>query len=128
LEGFFGRAPALLERLRADGAYLEYRRAFLQTGAVDAALNDYRATYEIDVPRYRAERAAGLRVTVPTLLMWGDRGNLAGLPVSDIWRKVANDVRAGIEIVDCGHYLPEEQPGVVADHLLRFTDECFGAT
>jgi haloacetate dehalogenase len=128
LEGFFGRAPGLLERLRADGAYFEYRRAFLQPGAVAAALDDYRATYEIDVPRYRAEGAAGLRITVPTLLMWGDRGNLAGQPVSDIWRKVANDVRGAIEIADCGHYLPEEQPGVVADHLLRFANECLGST
>jgi len=95
---------------------------------VAAALNDYRATYEIDVPRYRAEGTAELRITVPTLLMWGDRGNLAGQPVSDIWRKVANDVRGAIEVADCGHYLPEEQPGVVADHLLRFANECLGST
>jgi haloacetate dehalogenase len=125
LESFFGRAPGLLERLRADGAYFEYRRAFLQPGTVAAALNDYRATYEIDVPRYRAERAAGLQVTVPTLLMWGDRGNLAGLPVSDVWRKVANDIRGAFEIADCGHYLPEERPEVVAEHLLSFATECF---
>ncbi len=128
LEGFFGRTPGLLERLRADGAYSEYHRAFLQPGAVAAALNDYRATYEIDVPRYRAERAAGLRITVPTLLMWGARGNLTGQPVSDIWRTVANDIRGAVEIADCGHYLPEEQPEVVADHLLHFANECFEAT
>jgi haloacetate dehalogenase len=127
LESFFGRAPELLERLRADGTYSEYRRAFLRPGAVTAALNDYRVTYEIDVPRYRAERAAGLQVTVPTLLMWGDRGNLAGMPVSDVWRKVANDIRGALEIADCGHYLPEEQPEVVAEHLLRFANECFEA-
>jgi haloacetate dehalogenase len=63
LESFFGRAPGLLERLRADGAYFEYRRAFLQPGAVATALNDYRTTYDIDVPRYRAGRTAGVRIT-----------------------------------------------------------------
>jgi len=128
LESFFGRAQGLLERLRSDGAYTEYRRTFLQPGAVAAALNDYRATYDIDVPRYRAKRAAGLQITVPTLLMWGDRGNLAGLPVSDIWRRVANDIRGAFEIADCGHYLPEDQPEVVVEHLLHFANECFEAT
>lgn len=124
LEGFFSRAPALLAQLRADGAWSEYRRAFLQHGAVAAALNDYRATHAVDVPRYRAERAAGRRVTTPALVLWGERGNLGDQPVLEIWREVASDVR-GAAIADCGHYLPEEQPEVVADHLLRFAGECF---
>ena len=128
LERFFVRAPEFLDRLHADGAYGEYRRVFLQPGAVGAALEDYRATYEIDVPRYRSERAAGVRVTVPVALLWGDRGNLAGQPVPEIWREVATDVRDAVEIEDCGHYLPEEQPGAVVEHLLRFADHCFEAS
>jgi haloacetate dehalogenase len=125
LEQFFGRTPDLLARLRADGAWGEYRRCFLQPGAVAAALSDYRATYRVDLPRYRDENAAGKRLTTPALLLWGDRGNLADQPVLDIWRKVATDVR-GEGIPDCGHYLPEEQPAIVADRLLRFADERFG--
>jgi pimeloyl-ACP methyl ester carboxylesterase len=126
LERFFARSPELLARLRADGAWGEYRRAFRQPGAVAAALNDYRATYAVDVPRYRAERAAGRRIALPVLALWGDRGNLGGQPVLDIWREVADDVR-GAAIADCGHYLPEEQPDSVAEHLLRFAGECFGS-
>lgn len=125
LERFFGRAPELLHQMRTDGAYGEYRRAFLQPGGMEAALADYRATYEVDVPRYRAERAAGVRVTVPLALLWGDRGNLAGQPVPEIWREVATDIRSAVEIEDCGHYLPEEQPEIVTGHLLRFAGECF---
>ena len=125
LEQFFSRTPDLLAQMRADGAWLEYRRCFLQPGAVAAALSDYRATYRVDLPRYRTENAAGKRLAAPTLLLWGDRGNLADQPVLDIWRKVATDVR-GTAIANCGHYLPEEQPAIVADHLLRFADECFG--
>ena len=127
LERFFGRTPEFLGQLHSDGAYREYRRAFLQPGAVGAALADYRDTYEVDVPRYRAERAVGVRVTVPVALLWGDRGNLAGQPVPEIWREVATDVRDAVEIENCGHYLPEEQPRVVAEHLLRFAGECFEA-
>ncbi len=124
LTSFFARTPELLARLRVDGAWLEYRRCFLQPGAVAAALGDYRATYRVDLPRYRAENAAGKRLTAPTLLLWGDRGNLADQPVLDIWRKVATEVRGEV-ILQCGHYLPEEQPAIVAAHLLRFADECF---
>ena len=125
LEGFFARSPELLARLRADGAWLEYRRCFRQPGAVAAALADYRATYHVDVPRYRAERAEGRKLDVPALLLWGDRGNLVGQPVLDIWREVARDVR-GHAIAGCGHYLPEEQPEAVARHLLDFANERFG--
>lgn len=124
LERFFTRSPGLLAKLRADGAWSEYRRCFRQPGAIAAALADYRATYRIDVPRYRAETNAGVKLTVPALLLWGDRGNLAGLPVLDIWRAVAGDVR-GAALAACGHYLPEEQPDVVTEHLLRFAAERF---
>lgn len=124
LARFFSRTPGLLETMRADGAWLEYRRCWLQPGAVVAALNDYRATFRHDVPRYRAERKSGRKLTVPTLILWGNRGNLSNQPVVDIWREVATDVRGQV-IPGCGHYLPEEQPDVVSAALLRFAAERF---
>lgn len=126
LERFFMRTPGLLEGMRADGAWEAYRAAFLQPGAVAAALSDYRAIYAVDVPRYRAERAAGTRVTVPMLLFWGENGNLAERPVLDVWRAVADDVQ-GFSIPNCGHYLPEEQPEIVQEHLLVFARARFDA-
>jgi pimeloyl-ACP methyl ester carboxylesterase len=124
LSRFFARSPRLLARLRAEGAWNEYLRTFLQRGAIAAALNDYRATFAVDVPRYRAERVVGRRVTAPTLLLWGERGNLAERPVLDIWGPVADNVR-GAMIARCGHYLPEERPAEVAAHLLEFAASCF---
>ncbi len=124
LAAIFGRSAGFVDQMRVDGIWDIYLKAFRQPGAVAAALGDYRATYALDVPRYRAERAAGTRVGSPLLLLWGAGGNLAGLPVVDIWREVAEDVQ-GYEIADCGHYLPEQQPVVVADHLLRFADSVF---
>ena len=126
LEQFFNRTPGLLEQMRADGSWAAYRTAFLRPGAVAAMLNDYRAAYAVDVPRYRAERVAGTRLTVPTLLLWGENGNLASRPALDVWREVADDVH-GFAIPDCGHYLPEEQPAIVQEHLLTFARARFDA-
>ena len=122
LRQFFARSRGLLASMEADGAWREYRRCWLQPGAVVAALNDYRATFHHDVPRYRAERKVGRPLTTPTLLLWGNRGTLSNQPVLDIWREVATDVR-GQAIAGCGHYLMEEQPAIVAAALLRFADE-----
>ncbi len=127
LERFLSRSPGLLARLKADGSWLEYRRCWLQPGAIAASLNDYRATYRQDVPRYRAERKSGRQLTTPTLLLWGNRGNLSNQPVLDIWRQVATDVR-GQSLAGCGHYLAEEQPAVVTEALLRFAAERFAAS
>lgn len=125
LARFFARTPRLLDKLRADGAWDDYLRCFLQPGAVAAALNDYRAAFAVDVPRYRAENAAGKKLSVPLLLLWGASGNLAGRPVLAIWGDVAANIRGGHEIPDCGHYLPEEQPEIVLRHLLPFLADCF---
>lgn len=124
LDFILGRAPGLPGLLRSDGAWDDYVRIWKQPGAAEAALNDYRATYTVDLPRYREENAAGRRLTVPTLLLWGERGNLAGLPVLDIWKRVATNV-SGFEIKDCGHYLPEEQPSQILQHLSAFSTASF---
>jgi len=126
LAALFGRAPGMIERLRADGAWEVYSQAFRAEGALAAMLRDYRATYGDDVPRYRAERAAGVKVRAPVYLLWGERGNLAGRPVVEIWREVAHDV-SGRELRDCGHYVAEEQPEAVAAELLRFAAACLTA-
>ncbi len=124
LARFLSRPAGLLERLKADGSWLEYRRCWLQPGAVQAALNDYRATYRQDVPFYRAANKAGKKLTVPTLVLWGNRGNLSNQPVVDIWRQVATNVRGHV-LGGCGHFLAEEQPEIVARELLKFAADCF---
>ena len=110
--------------MKEDGTWRAYLHAILQPGAIEAVLNDYRAAFTIDVPRYRSELEAGRRITVPTLVLWGQRGNLARRRALDIWRVRCSQVE-GAEIPDCGHYLPEEQPDAVIYHLLPFIEKCF---
>jgi haloacetate dehalogenase len=80
-----------------------------------------RPPVEAAVPEYAddASAAAGAKLTMPVLALWGATGLTGKLPVVDIWREYASDVD-GEAIKECGHFLPEEQPAAVADRLLRF--------
>ncbi|GAK13268.1 alpha/beta fold hydrolase [Geomicrobium sp. JCM 19039] len=112
------RGDGLYERLKADGSFNEYLRDFQQPGAVKAALNDYRATYRTDLVFYKK----GVdKLPQDTLLLWGENGNLAGLPVIDVWKQTVARVE-GVEIKDCGHYVPEEKPKEVAEYILQFDE------
>ena len=97
----------------------EYVRAFEAPGALRAGFHDYRATFPDDLDADDASAAAGEKLTMPVLALWGTTGLTGTLPVVDIWREYATDV-GGEAIGECGHFLPEEQPAVVADRLLRF--------
>src|SRR5262245_38785861 len=95
-----------------------YVHAFSQPGGLRAGFEDYRAGASVDLEHERAER--GRRLKPPTLVLWATQGALAKTDaVLDIWRGLADDVR-GEGIPDCGHFLAEEQPQVVAAKLLQF--------
>lgn len=94
-----------------------YVHAFSQPGALRAGFEDYRAGATIDLEHDAAD--ATRRLKPPLLVLWGGEGRRGTIGVLDIWRGVADDVR-GEPIPDCGHFLPEEQPDVVAAKILDF--------
>jgi len=47
---------------------------------------------------------------------------MAGAPVAEAWRLVAEDVR-GEPVIDSAHYVQEEQPDFVIQRILSFADE-----
>jgi haloacetate dehalogenase len=102
-----------------DAAVAEYVRIFSLPGSLRCALEDYRAGGAVDWENDRADAAAGRQLQAPTLVLWGAEAGLGrAWPVLEVWRKWAKDVR-GEAIPQCGHYLPEEQPEVVAQELLQ---------
>jgi haloacetate dehalogenase len=96
-----------------------YVRAFSAPGALRAGFDDYRASYPDDMAADDASAEAGDRLSMPLLALWGAAGLIDTLPVLDIWRDYATDVR-GEPIAECGHFLPEERPAAVLDHLRKF--------
>lgn len=99
-----------------------FLETFCRPGSVDAVLADYRAGLEEDQARWQEEAQSGTKIRVPVCILWGGRGPSASAPMLDRWREAAVDVR-GAPIPDAAHYVQEEQPALVAEHIFRFADE-----
>lgn len=102
-----------------QAAVEEYVRCFSDPAAIHASCEDYRAAATVDLEHDRADRDRKLEC--PLLVLWGSQGFVArSYPVLDVWRDYAEQVSG--TALDCGHFLPEEQPGPVIDHLLTFLE------
>ncbi len=97
----------------------EYVRAYSQPGVLRAGFEYYRAT-----PRDIADNNEAMKTTLPmpVLGLGGSGGKGRGTQVVENLRVLADDVRGGA-IDDCGHWVPEEQPAVLARELLAFFGE-----
>jgi haloacetate dehalogenase len=101
-------------------ALLHYRTFFQDPLRIHATCEDYRAGRTVDLAHDEADRAAGKKIGCPLLVLWGASGipsEAEADPVST-WREWATDVRG--QAIDCGHYLPEENPAAVVEALLGF--------
>jgi haloacetate dehalogenase len=124
--------PDAEKRLRADPEYLErtmrlwagdfaaladalpeYHRAW--ESSIPAWCADYRAGATVDDENDRADEAAGRRIRCPVLALWSRR--VDGDPLAT-WRRWADDVRG--QLLDCGHFLPEESPDAVLAAMIPF--------
>jgi haloacetate dehalogenase len=102
-----------------ETAIAEYLRTFGTPEGIHAACEDYRAGASVDIANDRADVAAGRKITCPTLILWGARGTVGRLfqPL-DTWRDLVEHPTG--EAIDCGHYIPEEQPAEAVRALTAF--------
>ncbi|MFD5102796.1 alpha/beta hydrolase [Streptomyces albidochromogenes] len=100
--------------------YDEWREATRNPDVVRAMLEDYRAGLTVDKGHEEADRAAGVRIRCPALVLWSLRDDLEDLygdPLK-IWRRWAPDVRG--HGIDSGHHVAEEAPEALAASLGEF--------
>src|ERR1700761_1427702 len=91
-----------------DADIAEYLRVYRQPGALRAGFAYYRA-----IPQDMADNAsvvARFKLPMPVLALGGDRSWGRRMEVVESLRRMAVDVQGGV-VEDCGHWMPEEQPG-----------------
>ena len=114
---FLDRNPHLTPEERAF-----YVEMFSRPGTSDAVIWDYRLALEEDPDYWRAEMAAGRKLAVPVLSIWGASGPSARADVLAAWREVADDVRGG-PVEGSAHYVQEQQPEAVVSAIMAFANE-----
>ena len=100
-------------------ALAEYLRCNALPGAAHSLCEDYRASAGIDLDHDRSDRAAGFKLVMPLLALWGAKGVVQHcFEPLDEWRHVATDVQG--QALPCGHYVPEEAPEELLAAALPF--------
>jgi len=102
-------------------AMAHYRAAFNEPTRIHAFCEDFRAGEGEDRELLLADRVAGEKIPVPTLILWGEASfPTSGPSVLDVWRDWATDLR-GVNL-DCGHYLAEEASDETLQQLEVFLE------
>jgi haloacetate dehalogenase len=110
---------------KTEGAFEEaalrhYEEALFDPAAIHAACEDYRAAASIDLVHDAESDAAGQKLTMPLLALWGSRGTIGRtFDVLAAWREKSVASVTG-HALDCGHFLPEEAPDATLAALLDF--------
>jgi haloacetate dehalogenase len=105
-----------------DEAFGDYRRAINDPEVVHAMIEDYRAGLGIDRQHDDEDKAAGRKVSCPTLVLWAtedDMEELYGDPL-EVWKDWADDLHGAR--IESGHHMAEEAPEALAAELLAFLD------
>jgi epoxide hydrolase 4 len=84
-------------------------------GALTAALSYYRA----NVGKRELMGESGQRITVPTLVLWGDRDPALGVELLDGLERYVDDLQIR-RFPDAGHWIQNEAPTEVNDALIQF--------
>jgi haloacetate dehalogenase len=114
MESWGGSAGAF-----TDEAMAEYIRCFSNPETIRATCDCYRAGATIDCDIDGQSREAGDKITCPTLIMWGNRGDTWSFERQlEVWRRWAIDVTG--QGVPGGHFCPEEAPIETLEAMLGF--------
>ncbi len=98
----------------ADEDLAIYARAYAAPGGMRAGFELYRAFPE-DEQRFK--EFLKKKLPMPVLALAGERSN--GAKEVEMARETADDV-TGAVAPETGHWLPDENPGIISRHLITF--------
>lgn len=121
-ELFFFRAQFRSILTSFTEAYADYLACARNPSVIHAMCSDYRAGATYDRLADEEDKAAGKTISCPVQVLWGAKGIInTWYDALDIWRDWAPDLRG--KGLDCGHFLPEEQPAETLAALRSFHAE-----
>jgi pimeloyl-ACP methyl ester carboxylesterase len=98
----------------SDADIVLYRQAWSQPGAANGMLNWYRAAL-----RNRPKRVPSVRVTVPTLLIWGTKDRFLGRELAQPSIDLCDEGKL-VFIEEASHWVQHEEPQQINKLLLEF--------
>ncbi len=105
----------------APEALAHYKALLTKPERVHAVCEDYRAGATFDRAADEADRAAGRKITCPTLVLWGtDYVGKSHAGPLEAWRAWCTNVRG--MAINSGHFLAEENPEATLAALQDFLD------
>lgn len=112
--------PKYYNPAHMDEAIDEYVRSYSKPGALRGGFAYYKALFE-ENPTIDLENP-GEQITDKIRLLWGNDGGMGVFDVMQMWKSCAPHA-TGRGLDECGHYIHEEQPDILADELLAFGRE-----
>ncbi|CAF9931766.1 MAG: hypothetical protein HETSPECPRED_008190 [Heterodermia speciosa] len=104
-----------------EQALEQYKKQFREYDAAHAMCEDYRASMCEDIDEQKADERARRKVECPLRVLWGRKGVIeAKFDALAEWRSQCENVDLASCALDCGHYIPEEAPDELLQHLRNF--------
>ena len=98
----------------------DYLNCIKNPETINAICEDYRAAATIDMIDDKKSRDDNIKIKVPLLVLWGNKGKLEQwYETLSIWKKYCSQEVKG-KAINSGHYLAEENPDEVIQNIKNF--------
>jgi len=98
----------------------DYLNCIKNPETINAICEDYRAAATIDMIDDKKSRDDNIKIKVPLLVLWGNKGKLEQwYETLSIWKKYCSQEVKG-KAINSGHYLAEENPDEVIENVKNF--------
>lgn len=102
-----------------DADFEQYKQAWKQPGALTAMINWYRAAIRASAPGLASAKSPAPRITVPTLMLWGEQDGALGKELAPLSIAICDDGEL-IFFPEASHWVQHDKPAEVNQHMLRF--------
>ena len=105
----------------AEQALTDYVNQFREYDTAHAMCEDYRASMQEDIDEQNADEQAEKKIVCPLRVIWGKTGIIeAKFDALAEWRTQCENVDPASCALQCGHYIPEEAPDQLLQHIRDF--------